>query len=345
MGMGTGKNLGSGGSGSGFGGRGSGSRQGHVGHRRRHQAYRTGGDRRPGLVGQPPGLRRQLEPARLPAALQRQDLHRASARFPPMPARRRWASCPSLPPGKRTSPKATLQGTYPQRHRLAHPTAAARRQPGQGRGQQMMYSHGLATIALCEAYGLTGDRQVGPAAQGAVNFILNAQNPADGGWRYNPRDPGDTSVVGWQLMALKSAHMAGLNVGGSVVSQLQQVARFGRRTQWHGVLLPARPGGLEHDDLGRAALPPVPRRQSRQPHAYRRHGLFDEPLARRAVSPTSTTGTTQPRSCTTWAGTSGTPGTARCAICWSTRRSAMSMSVPTVAGRRRRTIGASVAAA
>ena len=28
--------------------------QGHVGHRRRHQAYRTGGDRRPGLAGQPP---------------------------------------------------------------------------------------------------------------------------------------------------------------------------------------------------------------------------------------------------------------------------------------------------
>ena len=81
--------------------------------------------------------------------------------------------------------------------------------------QQMMYSHGLATIALSEAYGLSGDRQVGKAAQGAVNFILDAQNPADGGWRYNPRDPGDTSVVGWQLMALKSAHMAGLNVGRS----------------------------------------------------------------------------------------------------------------------------------
>ncbi len=83
---------------------------------------------------------------------------------------------------------------------------------------QMMYSHGLATIALCEAYGLTGDKQVGMAAQGAVNFILSAQNTADGGWRYNPKDPGDTSVVGWQLMALKSAHMAGLSVGGSVFS-------------------------------------------------------------------------------------------------------------------------------
>lgn len=83
---------------------------------------------------------------------------------------------------------------------------------------QMMYSHGLATIALCEAYEMTGDRRVGMAAQGAVNFILNAQNTADGGWRYNPKDPGDTSVVGWQLMALKSAQMAKLDVGGSVFS-------------------------------------------------------------------------------------------------------------------------------
>ena len=39
--------------------------------------------------------------------------------------------------------------------------------------QQMMYSHGLATIALSEAYGLTGDKTVGLAAQGAVNFILS----------------------------------------------------------------------------------------------------------------------------------------------------------------------------
>jgi hypothetical protein len=50
--------------------------------------------------------------------------------------------------------------------------------------QQMMYSQGLATIALCEAYGLTGDASIRPAAQSGVNFIINAQNkrrPAAGG--------------------------------------------------------------------------------------------------------------------------------------------------------------------
>ncbi len=80
--------------------------------------------------------------------------------------------------------------------------------------EQAMYSHGLATIALSEAYGLSGDRTVGMAAS-AVNYTIKSQN-ADGGWRDNPKDPGDMSLVGWQVMALKSAHMAGLNVGGSV---------------------------------------------------------------------------------------------------------------------------------
>ena len=40
-----------------------------------------------------------------------------------------------------------------------------------------------------------------------------AQNPNIGGWRYTPGvESGDTSVVGWQVMALKSAQMAGLAV-------------------------------------------------------------------------------------------------------------------------------------
>ena len=78
--------------------------------------------------------------------------------------------------------------------------------------QQPMYSHGIATAALSAAYGLTKDREISHAAQGAVNYILKAQNATDGGWRYNPGDAGDTSVMGWQLLALKTAQNAGLNV-------------------------------------------------------------------------------------------------------------------------------------
>jgi hypothetical protein len=78
--------------------------------------------------------------------------------------------------------------------------------------QSWMYSHGLATIALCEDYGMSHAGDVGKAAQNAINFIQAAQNTKTGGWRYRPGEEGDTSVVGWQLMALKSAQMAGLTV-------------------------------------------------------------------------------------------------------------------------------------
>ncbi|MDA1053313.1 MAG: terpene cyclase/mutase family protein [Planctomycetota bacterium] len=79
-------------------------------------------------------------------------------------------------------------------------------------GGGSMYSHGLASIALCEAYAMTHDRQLMAPAQASIAFISYAQDPVGGGWRYSPRTPGDTSVVGWQLMALKSGHMAYLQV-------------------------------------------------------------------------------------------------------------------------------------
>jgi len=75
-----------------------------------------------------------------------------------------------------------------------------------------MYSHGLAAITLCEAYAMTHDRKLMGPAQLSLNHIMYAQDPVGGGWRYVPRQPGDTSVVGWQLMALKSGHMAYLAV-------------------------------------------------------------------------------------------------------------------------------------
>ncbi len=75
-----------------------------------------------------------------------------------------------------------------------------------------MYSHGIATIAMCEAYGMTSDPALKGPAQKAIRFIENAQDPDGGGWRYAPRTPGDLSVTGWQVMALKSAQMAGLEL-------------------------------------------------------------------------------------------------------------------------------------
>ncbi len=78
-------------------------------------------------------------------------------------------------------------------------------------GNHGMYAHGQAAIVLCEAYAMTGDEQLRIPAQKAIDFIVNAQHPA-GGWRYSPGQAGDTSVVGWQLMALQSARAAKLTV-------------------------------------------------------------------------------------------------------------------------------------
>lgn len=80
-----------------------------------------------------------------------------------------------------------------------------------GRGQCNMYAHGQAAIALCEAYALTQADNLRQPAQRAIDFIVSAQHVA-GGWRYQPKQPGDLSVVGWQMMALRSAQMAYLNV-------------------------------------------------------------------------------------------------------------------------------------
>ncbi|HBO43632.1 MAG TPA: hypothetical protein DD670_06820 [Planctomycetaceae bacterium] len=85
-----------------------------------------------------------------------------------------------------------------------------------------MYSHGIASIALCEAYAMTRDPNLRGPAQGAINFIVYAQDPVGGGWRYDPQQPGDTSVLGWQLMALKSGHMAYLNVPAITVRKALQ---------------------------------------------------------------------------------------------------------------------------
>lgn len=75
-----------------------------------------------------------------------------------------------------------------------------------------MYSHGFATLALAEVYGMVDDPRVGPALKRAVGLIVSSQNSL-GGWRYNvgSRDA-DTTVSGAQMVALRAAANAGMEV-------------------------------------------------------------------------------------------------------------------------------------
>lgn len=86
-----------------------------------------------------------------------------------------------------------------------------------------MYSHGIATMALCEAYAMTGDVSLRAPAQSAIDFICYAQDPEMGGWRYGPRTRGgDTSVMGWQIGALKSGYLSKLYVPKQVISRAEK---------------------------------------------------------------------------------------------------------------------------
>jgi hypothetical protein len=74
-----------------------------------------------------------------------------------------------------------------------------------------MYSHGMASLALAEAYAITKDPSLQPAVQLASQYTLKAMNGSTGGWRYEypTNDPGDTSQFGWQAMFLHSAANGG----------------------------------------------------------------------------------------------------------------------------------------
>ena len=75
-----------------------------------------------------------------------------------------------------------------------------------------MYDHGIASLAMIEAYGVTKDTELlRPRAIAAVEFITTAQHE-EGGWRYKPGQKGDLSVSGWMVMALASARWSGLRV-------------------------------------------------------------------------------------------------------------------------------------
>ena len=78
-----------------------------------------------------------------------------------------------------------------------------------------MYCHAMATLALCEAYALSLDKKVRGPAQRAVSFLVRARASDGQAWRYQPGEPiGDTSILGWVVMALKSAHEVGLSIPG-----------------------------------------------------------------------------------------------------------------------------------
>lgn len=218
-GVGTGNSPGSGGAGSGFGGRGSGVRRAMLG------AYGgTKGSERAVAAAlnwlaqhqSPDGTWSLTAYPKMCKSVACTGLgaqvHAGSAT--PM------ALLPFLAAGQTHKSKGPYQKTI---YAGLYAMMKNQKNDGDMRFGSNLYTHGLATICMSEAYGLTGDKQIGASAQQAINFIVAAQDPAGGGWRYSPKEPGDTSAVGWQVMALKSGLMAGLSVPSTA---LEGAAKF-----------------------------------------------------------------------------------------------------------------------
>ena len=87
------------------------------------------------------------------------------------------------------------------------------------------YEQGIATMALCEAYGLTRDAQVGRKARRALGHIVQEQ-PDHGGFRYTggvTEEQGDLSVSGWQMTALALGRCAELPVPQAAVDRSRRL--------------------------------------------------------------------------------------------------------------------------
>ncbi len=119
-------------------------------------------------------------------------------------------------------------------------------------GQQEMYHHGIATLMLAEAAGMTDRELAGDVRKGvekAVAILLKAQRTtgADrGGWRYHVAgSDSDISVTGWQMMALRAAKNLGCDVHAEVI---ERAVEYVKRCQDNGS------GGFRYNPYGQLTL-------------------------------------------------------------------------------------------
>lgn len=109
-------------------------------------------------------------------------------------------------------------------------------------GHGGIYQHGMATAALAEALSITRallrlvsrrdtpefvtasgrptsvdellqlEDRLEQACEQTIDYVAYHQDPEGGGWAYEPQKPGDTSILGWQLMALFTARAEDIRI-------------------------------------------------------------------------------------------------------------------------------------
>ena len=127
-----------------------------------------------------------------------------------------------------------------------------------------MYNHGIATVALSEIYGETGNPVLRERLVRMVNVIINAQSPL-GGWRYSPMPrEADISVTVLQVAALRAAKNAGIAVPQDVLD---------RAVDYIGKCYNERTGGFAYQPNG----PPGFARTAAAVYSLQLCGKYDDP--------------------------------------------------------------------
>lgn len=116
----------------------------------------------------------------------------------------------------------------------------------------VMYGHGVATLMLSEMLGMAENEQqeqiIRQRLRKAIDLILRAQAVRkearhQGGWRYKP-DSGDAdlSITVWQLLALRAAKNAGMDVPQEAI---ESAAAYVRRSYASPVSPEGKPTNME----------------------------------------------------------------------------------------------------
>lgn len=89
----------------------------------------------------------------------------------------------------------------------------------------------------------------------AITFTISQQDPTSGGWRYTEGQEGDVSMFGWQMMSLKSAAIAGVEISPKVRDRMTQFLNSVRQGRSGGLFGYRRSVLL--DGQGTEAVTPV----------------------------------------------------------------------------------------
>ncbi len=136
-----------------------------------------------------------------------------------------------------------------------------------GGGHGSMYHHGLALLALSEAYGVVNERllwqgsevpvedrrTIGQALELAVRCALTAQKKNSfGAWRYSPESQdADTTVSGTVLMGLLGARNAGIEIPNEAIEKAMSFFKLNTMRDGHVSYQPGRSHG---DGMCRASI-------------------------------------------------------------------------------------------